>query len=177
MPRARHALCVLVSIALGVSGCSLGGLVGLGGERKPNVQAEGACVTRDQANWAKMAAYLEANKTKDGVQVTPSGLQYRVVKAAEAGAKQPVLTSLVQVHYRGALIDGTVFDESIPPGPPAEFEAGQVIKGWQEALTRMREGEVWEVVIPSELAYGCRGTGPIPPDQVLVFEIALLRVN
>jgi len=145
-------------------------------EPKPKVRASDECPARDTANWEKMQAYLEANKQKPGVQVTASGLQYRQLQApVKETARKPTWASTVQVRYKGTLIDGTVFDET--KAEPAEFEAGGVIKGWQEALTSMREGEKWEVVIPSELAYGCKGKNPIKPDQVLVFEIDLLKVK
>lgn len=149
-----------------------------GDDAKPKVRVSEECPARDQASWARMQAYLEANKLKDGVKVTESGLQYRVLQPpAKADSRKPTWASSVQVRYRGALIDGTVFDETKPGDQPAEFEAGGVIKGWQEALTSMREGEKWEVVIPSELAYGCKGKGSIKSDQVLVFEIDLLKIK
>lgn len=144
---------------------------------KPKVRAADACPARDEASWAKMQAYLEANKLKDGVKVTETGLQYRVLRAGKENARKPTWASNVQVRYRGTLIDGSVFDETKPSDPPAEFEAGGVIKGWQEALTMMREGEKWETVIPSELAYGCKGKNDIKPNQVLVFEIDLLKIK
>ena len=146
-------------------------------EPKPKVHVADACPARDQASWAKMQAFLEANKLKDGVKVTESGLQYRVLQAGKETARKPTWASTVNVRYRGTLIDGTVFDETKPSEPPAEFEAGGVIKGWQEALTLMREGEKWETVVPSELAYGCKGKGSIKSDQVLVFEIELLKIK
>jgi FKBP-type peptidyl-prolyl cis-trans isomerase len=145
---------------------------------KPKVRVSEECPARDQANWDRMQAYLAANKEKPGVQVTESGLQFRQLQAPpKETARKPTWASTVQVRYRGTLIDGTVFDETKPSDPPAEFEAGGVIKGWQEALTSMREGEKWEVVIPSPLAYGCKGKGQIKPDQVLVFEIDLLKIK
>ena len=147
-------------------------------DAKPKVRVSDECPARDQASWAKMQAYLDANKQKPGVKVTESGLQYRQIQApAKATARKPTWASTVQVRYKGTLIDGTVFDETKPGESPAEFEAGGVIKGWQEALTSMQEGEKWEVVIPSELAYGCKGKGQIKSDQVLVFEIDLLKVK
>ncbi len=92
--------------------------------------------------------------------------------------RTPTWASTVQVRYKGALIDGKVFDETKPAEPPAEFEAGGVIKGWQEALTMMKEGDKWNVVIPSDLAYGCKGKGErIKGDQVLVFDIELLKIK
>ncbi len=125
---------------------------------------------------AANAAFLAANRAKQGVVVRPSGLQYRVLKAGSG--RTPKLTDTVQVTYKGQLIDGTVFDQT-QPGSPAEFPAGRLIKGWVEALSIMKEGDRWELVIPSDLAYGERGTpgGPIPPNQVLVFEMELLAIK
>jgi FKBP-type peptidyl-prolyl cis-trans isomerase len=119
--------------------------------------------------------FLAENKAKAGVTTTASGLQYRVMKSG-AGAS-PTPNDLVRVTYRGWLIDGTVFDET-PPGQSAEFPAGQLIPGWVEALQLMKEGDEWEIVIPSELGYGERGAGGvIPPNQTLVFNMALLGVQ
>jgi FKBP-type peptidyl-prolyl cis-trans isomerase len=140
---------------------------------KPKVRAVDACPPRDEANWARMQAFLEANKAKEGVVVTESGLQYKVLRKG-TGTRQPTWASMVSVSYRGSLIDGTVFDEN----KNIEFEAGQVIKGWQEALTLMREGDKFELVIPSGLAYGCRGKGAkIVGDQVLLFDVELLKIK
>ena len=166
------ALPVLVAAGLSLSGC----VFNLSGdEPKPKVRVADACPERDQASWTKMQAFLDANKQKPGVKVTESGLQYRVLQAGKETARKPTWASTVQVRYRGTLIDGSVFDET--KTEPAEFEAGGVIKGWQEALVSMHEGDKWETVIPSELAYGCKGKGSIKPDQVLVFEIELLKVK
>jgi len=145
-------------------------------KQKPVVRAADECPAHDPANVAAMQAYLDANKVKPGVKVTESGLQYRVLQEGK-GTRKPTWASTVQVRYRGSLIDGSVFDETKPEDAPAEFEAGGVIKGWQEALTMMREGDKWEVVIPIELAYGCKGKGSIKPDQVLVFDIELLKIK
>jgi FKBP-type peptidyl-prolyl cis-trans isomerase FklB len=120
-----------------------------------------------------MQAFLDANKSKEGVKVTDSGLQYRVVKAG-TGTRQPTWASQVTVNYRGTLTDGTMFDEN----KGVEFEAGGVIKGWQEALTLMREGDKFELTIPSGLAYGCKGKGAkIKGDQVLLFEVELVKIK
>ena len=169
---AAISLVALASMSLGGCVFSLGG----GDDEKPKVRAVDACPTRDQANWAKMTAFLEANKKADGVKVTDSGLQYKVLQAGK-GTRNPTWASNVQVRYRGTLIDGSVFDETKPSDAPAEFEAGGVIKGWQEALTMMKEGDKWNVVIPSDLAYGCKGKGSIKSDQVLVFDIELLKIK
>jgi FKBP-type peptidyl-prolyl cis-trans isomerase len=136
-----------------------------------------------QAMEAKSAAlkkasedFLAANKTKEGVKVTASGLQYKVLNAGTG--KQPTASDNVTVHYKGMLVDGTVFDSSLERGEPATFGVGQVIQGWTEALQLMREGDKFMLVIPHELAYGERGAGAdIPPYAALVFEVELIKVN
>lgn len=119
--------------------------------------------------------FLEENKTKDGVQVTESGLQYIVLSEGE-GAK-PAASSRVKVHYHGTLVDGTVFDSSVDRGTPAEFGVGQVIKGWTEGLQLMNVGSKYKFFIPQELAYGAtpRG-GAIKPFAALIFEVELLEI-
>lgn len=140
---------------------------------KPKAKIVNDCPPRDEANWAKMQAFLDANKTKPGVTVTESGLQYRVLQKG-TGTRQPTWASMVTVNYRGSLIDGTVFDEN----KGVEFEAGGVIKGWQEALILMREGDKFELAIPSGLAYGCKGKGAkIKGDQVLLFDVELVKIK
>jgi FKBP-type peptidyl-prolyl cis-trans isomerase FklB len=83
----------------------------------------------------------------------------------------------VTVNYRGTLIDGTEFDSSYKRGQPASFPVGGVIKGWTEALLLMKEGDKWELAIPSDLAYGETGRQGIPPNAVLVFEVELISIN
>ncbi|MBA3707699.1 MAG: FKBP-type peptidyl-prolyl cis-trans isomerase [Planctomycetes bacterium] len=124
---------------------------------------------------SKDRSHLDANKAKPGVTTLPSGLQYRVLKAG--AGKQPKRSDSVSVHYRGKLIDGTVFDSSFERGQPATFPVTGVIAGWVEALQLMKEGASWELTIPSELAYGARGAGGvIPPHATLIFEVELLKV-
>lgn len=123
-------------------------------------------------------AFLDANKTAQGVQVTASGLQYRVLKAGPADGERPSAQSIVQVHYEGKLLDGTVFDSSYPSGQPAVFPVGQLILAWVEALQLMRPGDVWEIWAPPELAYGPQGAGgAIPPNATLHFRMELLAVQ
>jgi FKBP-type peptidyl-prolyl cis-trans isomerase len=124
---------------------------------------------------AANAAFLAANAKRPGVVVEPSGLQHRTIQ--NGYGKRPSAYDLVTVYYKGALITGTVFD-STEPGLPATFPANKLIPGWTEALQLMREGDHWELVIPSNLAYGARGAGDgaIPPDQVLVFDLELVKV-
>ena len=108
------------------------------------------------------AAFLEANKKEEGVKVTESGLQYIVIK--EGTGETPTTDSKVKTHYKGTLIDGTVFDSSYDRGEPIEFPVNGVIKGWTEALLMMKAGAKWKLFIPSDLAYGERGAGgSIPP--------------
>ena len=120
-------------------------------------------------------AFLAANAKKEGVKVTKSGLQYKVVKTGEGAS--PKQTSKVTTHYEGRLLDGTVFDSSYKRGAPATFGVTQVIPGWTEALQLMKEGDQWELYIPSNLAYGERGAGgDIGPNSTLIFKIELIKV-
>lgn len=120
--------------------------------------------------------YLEKNGQRAEVKTTPSGLQYEVVK--EGNGVHPTATDSVTVHYQGRLIDGTVFDSSVERGEPATFGVSQVIPGWVEALQLMSEGAKWNLYIPSNLAYGPNGAGPmIGPNQTLIFEVELLKIN
>jgi len=126
-------------------------------------------------NREKGLKFLEDNKLKSGVVTLPSGLQYRVI--AESDGALPKATDTVECHYKGTLIDGTVFDSSYQRGKPATFQVGGVIQGWIEALQMMKVGSKWELYIPSELAYGDRGAGAlIKPGSTLIFEVELLGI-
>ncbi len=137
---------------------------------------------KQEAEAAKMAEvnskagqeFLAANGKRAEVKTLPSGLQYEVVK--EGDGPQPKATDQVVVHYEGKLIDGTVFDSSIDRGQPATFGVTQVIPGWVEALQLMKAGSKWKLFIPSALAYGPQGAGPIGPNQTLIFDVELLEV-
>lgn len=120
--------------------------------------------------------FLEANKSKEGVKVTESGIQYIVL--TEGNGPIPADTSVVRVNYHGTLIDGTVFDSSVDRGEPAEFPVKGVIKGWQEILQMMPVGSKWKVFIPTDLAYGqnVRRGGKIEPNMALIFEMELLEI-
>lgn len=120
--------------------------------------------------------FLASNKTKEGVKSLPSGLQYRIIKAATSSNAKPTATSKVKVNYEGRTIDGQIFDSSIKRGTPAEFGCNQVIRGWTEILQLMSPGDNWEVYIPSDLAYGTQGSQAIGPNQVLIFTIELLDI-
>ena len=117
-------------------------------------------------------AFLAANKAKKGVKTTASGLQYRVLKSGTG--KSPKITDKVRTRYVGTLIDGTEFDKS---EQPIEFPVSKVIKGWTEALQLMKEGDTFQLFVPSELAYGEEGFAPsIAPHSTLVFEVELIEV-
>ena len=120
--------------------------------------------------------YLKANAQKEGVKTTNTGLQYKVLRPGTG--KSPSATDKVQVHYKGTLIDGTQFDSSYDRGAPASFGLNQVIPGWTEGLQLMKEGGMYEFVIPSNLGYGTMGSGSsIPPGATLVFVVELLKVQ
>jgi FKBP-type peptidyl-prolyl cis-trans isomerase FklB len=120
-------------------------------------------------------AFLAANAKKDGVKTTASGLQYKVIKSGKGPS--PKATDVVKVHYKGTLVDGTVFDSSIERGEPATFPVNRVIPGWTEALQIMKVGDKWQLFIPAKLAYGEQGPGPIGPNSTLIFDVELLGIE
>ncbi len=120
------------------------------------------------------AVWLADNAKKDGVKATASGLQYSVIKSGTGAA--PTKADQVMVNYTGKLTDGTVFDSSERNGGPVTFGVGQVIRGWTEALQLMKEGDQWTLYIPSELAYGEQAPPNIGPNQILVFDVELVKV-
>jgi FKBP-type peptidyl-prolyl cis-trans isomerase FklB len=139
-------------------------------EKMKEQEAEG------QKNKTANEKFLEENKTKSGVKVTESGLQYMVMK--EGSGEKPTEESKVKVHYHGTLIDGTVFDSSVDRGEPAEFGVNQVIKGWTEGLQLMSVGSKYKFFIPQDLAYGARQAGEkIKPYSTLIFEVELLEIQ
>lgn len=143
-----------------------------------NIMAKKAEAAKEAAEKNKKAgeAFLAENKNKEGVITLPDGLQYKVLK--KGTGKAPKMTDKVKVHYKGTLIDGTEFDSSYMRGEPAVFNVDKVIAGWTEALQLMTEGSKWEVYIPSNLAYGGRGAGPmIGPNSTLIFEIELISIE
>ncbi len=131
-----------------------------------------------QANMEEGQAFLDENADKDGVEVTDSGLQYQVLESGDEGAQSPTLEDTVEVHYKGMLRDGTVFDSSIERDKPAVFGLKHIIPGWQEALPMMKVGDKWKLFLPPELGYGEQGAGgDIGPNEVLIFEVELLDVK
>ena len=119
--------------------------------------------------------FLEANAKQEGVIVTASGLQYLVMQSGSG--KTPGPTDTVSAHYHGTFIEGSVFDSSVERGAPLNIPVNGVISGWTEALQLMQEGDKWKLFVPSELAYGKNGVGPIPADTALIFEVELLEVK
>jgi FKBP-type peptidyl-prolyl cis-trans isomerase FklB len=120
-------------------------------------------------------AFLAANKTKEGVKTLPSGLQYKVLASGKGATPQK--TDAVVAHYHGTLVDGTVFDSSVKRNEPATFPVLEVIPGWTEALLLMKEGDKWQLVVPSDLAYGeMQRSKEIGPNSTLIFEVELLKV-
>jgi FKBP-type peptidyl-prolyl cis-trans isomerase len=141
--------------------------------QKKEQEERAAAATSNKANGEK---YLADNKKKEGVVTLESGLQYKIITAGEG--EKPGADSNVIVHYRGTLIDGTEFDSSYSRGEPATLGVNQVIKGWQEVLKLMPVGSKWQIVVPSNLAYGERGAGgAISPNSTLLFDIELLEIK
>jgi FKBP-type peptidyl-prolyl cis-trans isomerase len=120
--------------------------------------------------------FLKENAKKEGVKTLESGLQYKVLK--EGTGKTPGPTDTVEVNYAGKLIDGTEFDSSYKRGESITFPVNGVIKGWTQALQKMKEGSKWMLYIPANLAYGERGAGGIiGPNETLIFEVELIKVK
>lgn len=130
-----------------------------------------------EANKSAGEKFLAANARKSGVKKTSSGLQYKVLK--EGKGRSPKPSDIVEVNYRGTLLNGTEFDSSAKHGKPAVFPLNRVIQGWQEALPMMKEGGKWQIYVPSQLAYGESGTrdGKIGPNATLIFDIELLDIK
>lgn len=125
---------------------------------------------------AEAQVFLDENAAKEGVKVTASGLQYKVLKEGEG--IRPTAEDEVTVHYTGKLLNGTVFDCSVSRGEPATFPLNRVIPGWTEGVQLMNEGAKYEFFIPSDLAYGPQGIpNVIPPHSTLIFEVELIKVN
>jgi len=129
-----------------------------------------------EASKKEGAAFLAANKSKDGVITLPSGLQYKIL--TQGTGPKPTASDSVVCNYRGTLINGTEFDSSYKRGEPATFPVSGVIKGWTEALQLMPVGSKWQLFVPSDLAYGERSPSPeIGPDSTLIFEVELLSIQ
>ncbi len=119
--------------------------------------------------------FLAANRVKEGIIETPTGLQFKIIKPGEG--ESPDDDDMVKVHYTGTLLDGTVFDSSRERGEPIEFPVNGVIPGWTEALKIMKPGAQFMLYIPAKLAYGDKQTGPIPEGSTLIFDVELLEIE
>jgi len=128
-----------------------------------------------EKNKAEGEAFLAKVKTEEGVKITASGLVYKVLSAGTGAS--PKATNEVTVHYTGKFISGKVFDSSVERGQPATFPLNRVIPGWTEGLQLMKKGGKSMLYIPSDLAYGPQGRGPIPPNSTLIFEVELLEIK
>ena len=147
-------------------------------ELTKGLQAKQAAAAKEksEANKKDGEAFLASNKTKEGVVVLPSGLQYKILKAGDG--PRPTVADTVVCNYKGTLLDGKEFDSSYKRGQPATFPVGGVIKGWTEALQLMPVGSKWQLFIPADLAYGDRQAGPdITPGSTLVFEVELVSIQ
>jgi FKBP-type peptidyl-prolyl cis-trans isomerase FklB len=126
-------------------------------------------------NKQKADEFLATNAKKADVVTLPSGVQYKIIKTGDG--QKPMESDLVEVNYRGTLLDGTEFDASVP-GKPANLKLAQLIAGWKEALKLMPVGSKWELFIPAKNAYGERGVGTdIGPNEMLIFEVELLSIK
>lgn len=144
-------------------------------QKEMQEKAERERIAAAEQNKKEGQAFLAQNKNKPGVKTLASGLQYKVDRRGTGAV--PKATDKVRTHYRGTLIDGTVFDSSYERGQPAEFPVAGVIRGWTEALQIMPVGSKWTLYVPSQLAYGARGAGGrIGPNETLIFEIELLDI-
>jgi FKBP-type peptidyl-prolyl cis-trans isomerase FklB len=137
--------------------------------------AEKARIEGDR-NRKEGAAFLAANKSKPGVVTLPSGLQYIVLKAGNGPT--PTIADKVKTHYHGTFINGKVFDSTVGGEPSSFAVGGGLIRGWVEALQKMKVGDKWKLFVPAEQAYGSDGFGPdIGPNAVLIFELELLGIE
>jgi FKBP-type peptidyl-prolyl cis-trans isomerase FklB len=125
-------------------------------------------------NQAKSQRFLEENKSKTGIVVMPSGVQYRVIEEGEG--PRPSMETTVKVHYRGSKMDGREFDSSFARGVPEEFVVNSVLQGWQEVLPLMKQGSTWQIFVPPELAFGQRGNPPVGPNEALIFDLRLVEI-
>lgn len=126
-------------------------------------------------NAAISQTFLTQNKAIEGVTETASGLQYQILQRGK-GTEHPTASSKVTVHYHGSLLDGTVFDSSVDRDKPISFGLNQVIGGWTEGVQLMVVGDKFKFFIPSELGYGDKAAGKIPPGSLLIFEVTLLEL-
>lgn len=167
----KAALAVVLSLSFSLSACGEG-KAPAGAEK----QSDNPILNHSNLDAGK--AFLEKNAQAEGVKTTSSGLQYKVLEEGRADGKQPGPTSTVTVNYEGRHLNGEVFDSSYKRNKPISFGLNRVIPGWTEGLQLMKEGAKYQLYIPSDLAYGARGAGrAIAPDETLIFDVELLKVN
>ncbi|MGZ6050389.1 MAG: FKBP-type peptidyl-prolyl cis-trans isomerase [Phenylobacterium sp.] len=159
---------MIVAAILSLAACQQQKSV-VAGDKPEGPQAPAAA---DQSAASK--AFLAKNAKESGVAVLPDGLQYKIVSSGPATGLKPHINDEVKVNYEGKLIDGTVFDSSYERGQPAAMPLKGLVKAWQEALVKMKPGDVWMLYVPPELGYGAEGQGPIPPGAALIFKIELI---
>ena len=135
-----------------------------------------ANATSPEENKAAGVAFLAENAKKTNIASTDSGLQYEILTPG-TGTTSPKATDNVTVHYKGTTIDGKEFDSSYSRGEPTSFPLNGVIPGWTEGVQLMKEGAKYRFYIPSELAYGERGAGPIAPNSTLIFDVELIKIQ
>jgi len=171
MSWSRAVLLAFVAV-FGLTGC----VFDLSGDKPAKPARSDYLPPRDEANWAKMQAFLAEYKKRDGVITLDNGIMYRWLVKGPGKGRKATWASTVVVRYKGSLIDGTVFDQT--KETPAEFDLNNLVKGWQEVVPVMRDGDKIEAVFPSEYGYGRAGKGSIiKSDQVLIFEIELLGLK
>lgn len=174
------ALAVVAVAAFGLAGC--GQIFGTPADNPPQEDPLAALMRQQQeaqqqppADPAAMQAFLTQNGRAPGVRVTPSGLQYKILRSGPAGGAHPGEGDDVKVNYEGKLVDGTQFDAS-QPGQPSNLTVGQLVPGFDEALKMMRPGDTWMLYIPANLAYGDAGRPGIPPGSVLIFKLEVVEI-
>jgi FKBP-type peptidyl-prolyl cis-trans isomerase len=160
----RRRLLIAATAGLALAACS-----------KPKAEAK-AGPKGDSDNLAAAKAFLAKNAQAPGVQVLPSGLQYKVIRSGPAAGLHPQKHDEVKVNYEGKLLDGRVFDSSYTRGVPAALPLDGLIPAWIEALQLMRPGDEWMLYVPPQLGYGSEGAGggEIPSDSALIFRIELI---
>lgn len=125
---------------------------------------------------AQQQIYLIGLTAQDGWHLAEGGVRWRWIKYL-ASQRKPTVADRITVHYEGHLLDGTVFDSSYARGEPATFPLGRLVKGWQVAIPNMGPGEIIEIAIPADMAYGPVGRGPIPGNATLVFKVELVAIE
>jgi peptidylprolyl isomerase/FKBP-type peptidyl-prolyl cis-trans isomerase FklB len=129
-----------------------------------------------QSDGQTAAAFMAQNAKADGVQVLPSGVEYKVIKAGPGTSRHPTPQDYVKVAYEGALLNGQVFDSTMQNPDPPMYQLKTLIPGWIDAVQHMQEGDEWMVWVPPALGYGPRAVGKIPANSVLVFRMKLVSI-